>query len=155
MISRRTRARLDFVGNLAVLALVIVLRHTSLSQDYEQRDDGCTDCSSPTAQSDSAMQSGGAPANTLESAQTPSLRGDWVLIGVVSGVCYRLCSDRDIAGIRRSRTRRWTLVLGIWLGQAVLALDDQDTSHSFGLGSSVGAVCYRTKYGLLSSLPDR
>jgi len=82
------------------------------------------------------------------------VRLDWFLVGIVSAVIYRILYDRDVGRTRRSRVRRWTLILGIWLGQLLLSLDDRAKSHSLGIGSSVGAVCYRAKYGLLNDLPE-
>ncbi|NGM70127.1 hypothetical protein G6M89_14110 [Natronolimnobius sp. AArcel1] len=150
MLSRRTRARLDWATNLAVLGLVLLLRRGGL---VERSPRVTADANCATA-NDSCSSQAHAPTHSEPAIETPSLRADWFCIGVASAILYRYLLDRDIAGLRRSRARRWTLIAAIWAGQATLAVDDQHNSHSLGVGSSIGAVCYRLKYGLVSPLPD-
>lgn len=68
-----------------------------------------------------------------------------------TAIGYRNLYDRDVWSLRRSRSRR--AVAGLVSQLLVLAGDETD-SHSFGLGSAVGAVLYRTRYGLFKAPPE-
>lgn len=83
----------------------------------------------------------------------PTIRTNWLIVGVVVGILYKWMFDHDVAGLRRSRKRRWILVGCGWILLSRLAVNDEDKSHSFGLGTSVGALCYRINNGLLNDIP--
>jgi len=160
MISRRTRAIFDFFGNLAVVGLILLFRRESARIERLRRDGSVDDlevpesCAVDDQEIDATALQTAFAAELIEEVDLPTVRTDWLVVGVVSAVVYRILYDRDIWGIRRSRVRRWALIVGVWIAQLRLSLDDRELSHSFGVGSSVGAVCYRVKYGLLDDLPE-
>ncbi|ADD07596.1 uncharacterized protein Nmag_4071 (plasmid) [Natrialba magadii ATCC 43099] len=160
MVSRRTHAIFDFFGNLAVVGLILLFRRES-ARIEQLRHDGSLDeirvpesCAIDEQEIDAAELQTTFAAEVIEEVDIPTVRTGWFFVGIASAVVYRMLYDRDIGGIRRSRVRRWALILGMWVGQLLLSLDDRETSHSLGVGSSVGAVCYRVKYGLLDDLPE-
>ncbi|WP_124194809.1 hypothetical protein [Natrarchaeobius chitinivorans] len=153
MFSRRTRALLDLVANVLVVGLQLFFRLESArlerlrrEGDLESDEEGEPAGETSLEEADDARTA--FALGVVDGMEDVQIRFRWLLVGVTSGVAYRALYDRDVGSIRRSLARR-LLVLGtIWTVWIRLGIDDRDISHNVGLGSSIGAVCYRAKYGL-------
>lgn len=85
----------------------------------------------------------------VEGFEPRKIAPHWLFLGIVLGIGYRICYDRDVGGFRGSRRRRLLAAFGFGVLANHLARTRPDVTHNIGLGSSIGAVAYRTKYGLL------
>ncbi|THE62814.1 hypothetical protein D8Y22_20345 [Salinadaptatus halalkaliphilus] len=91
---------------------------------------------------------------TTVSLETAELR--WVLLGGAWAVGYRVLCDRDIWSLRRSKLRRVVgrglpTVVSLALGSNAKSDRTAPAVSSFGVGSILGAVVYRIRYGLLEA----
>ncbi|ELY60233.1 hypothetical protein C491_03015 [Natronococcus amylolyticus DSM 10524] len=160
MLSRRALAALDFLGNATAVLVQLFLRNESARVERLRREGSLEN---PTAESSC---SGEEREVTFDDARTafavgvtdemdlPTVRTRWALLGAVVAAGYRTLLDRNVAGVRRSRLRRATLIGGVWTAWFALGFDNRDRLHSLGLGSTIGALCYRARYGLLGNLPN-
>ncbi|MEY7848295.1 hypothetical protein AB7C87_03730 [Natrarchaeobius sp. A-rgal3] len=159
MFSRRTRAVLDLLGNLFVLAPLTFLRLESRRIERLRQDGALEGIDNVESVDESRLENANLDARTafalglVEGMEDVRLRHWWALVGAASAIGYRTVYDRDVGGIRRSLERRLLLLASIWAIWIRLSLGNRSVSHSLGVGSSVGAVAYRTRYGLLSEPP--
>jgi hypothetical protein len=158
MPSRRTHAVLDFLGNATAIGVQLVLRNESARVERLQRA-GSLEVSDAKGCSTEDRETTFDDARTAfavgltDEMDVPNVRLRWALVGAASAVAYRTLLDRDIVGVRRSRVRRTSVVASVWAVWFALGFDDRDRLHSLGLGSTIGALCYRARYGLLGNLP--
>ncbi len=160
MLSRRTRAVLDFLGNATAVLVQLLLRNESARVERLRREGSLEDPAAESSCSEDESEVTFDDARTAfgvgltDGIDVPDVRPRWALLGAVVAVGYRTLLDRNVAGVRRSRIRRTTVLAGVWTAWFALGLDDRDRLHSLGLGATLGALCYRGRYGLLGGLPD-
>jgi hypothetical protein len=91
-------------------------------------------------------------AGLAEAGMAASLKPRWLLVGVAEAIIWGLLYDYDVCRIRQSRRRR--IVAGCLRYPVHRLSTRRDATWSHGIGSCVGTIIYRLKYGVLDNPPD-
>lgn len=165
MLSHRTRALVELLLGIVTLAVLLLFRDKAASLEQtdgtDTPDPTDTDPEQPTSIETEASTDdreteleSAAETTELEAAgglEQPRLSVSGVVAGFGYGVCHSYLWDRDVWQIRSSWRRRVLSEAAQSLGVRVLTRgSDGSRSYSVAIGSAVGVVCYRIKYGLLS-----
>ena len=127
MVSRRTAARLELVVTGLALFVTFRIRRVMWKNEERWRED--------------------------DSVDPPPLSAPEMALGAAGQAAYHWAYDRDVAGIRTSRRRRYLVsVVRLLVGRRLLSRDEADR-YSRGVGGLLGAAAYRLRYGLLGPLP--
>lgn len=157
MISRRTRAILDLLVGLFALGVALAGRReanrdrtAASGPDERMEGTGCSTEDGCSRDPSEAFRRGLAERTPAGAVSWP-----WFLVGLVAAVGYCSLYDRDAWSLRRSRSRRAIAgILSMLCGQTLVRSGNETAAQGFGLGTSLGTVLYRTKYGFLEPLPD-
>lgn len=165
MLARKTRAVLELVG--AVGGLIVLVFFRWMAKRYRHinraaRIEAVTQRRTDDRPSKTAVESpAGATTDDIkavvgagfaEAGMAAPIKPRLILLGVGEALIWGLLYDYDVYRLRRSRRRRY--VAGLLRYPVHRLSTRRDATWSFGVGSCVGTLLYRLKYGVLEDPPE-
>jgi hypothetical protein len=145
-----------FFGVLTLGALLL-FRRKAVDVEQLQALDGPGDIDPTNADSTEDLETERDAAETVsaveapETLEQPTLSASGVVAGFGYSVCRAILWDCDVWNIRSFWRRRVLFEAGqSFTFRVVTRGGGGSDSYSVGVGSAIGIVCYRIKYGLLT-----